>query len=487
MKNFPLLLMAFLIVYAFSSCKKENDFNTDSSIKLSFSDDTIMFDTVFTTIGSTTQYLLVYNKESSPVKISSIRLAKGASSYYRMNVDGLPGRSFTNVEIGPKDSLWIFIEITIDPTNQSTPFLVTDSILFETNGNLQNIDLVAFGQNAHFITPTTNLGSIQYSIIPCAGNSAVWDSLLPYVIYGYAVVDSGCKLIINEGTKIYFYNNSGLWVFKDGTLKVNGIFEHPVTFQGTRLEQSYRDIPGQWDRIWINEGNNLDSNVINYAIIKNGFIGLQPENLLTAYGGNPRTLSVTNTIIKNMSGFGLLARDYTVHGFNNVIANCGQYNVALTIGGNYDFVHCTFANYWSQGQRSTPAVYLNNYYSTQTADVPVDLSSANFTNCIIYGNIDNELELDFKSGGSSAHFFGNCLLKVDNSVTPTSDPAHFASVFLNESPGFTDYNENDYTIDDGSYVIDKGNASYTGNILLDLNNKLRIAGAAPDLGAYEKQ
>ena len=171
-----------------------------------------------------------------------------------MNVDGVATRSTSDVQIGPKDSLFIFIEVTIDPNNTTTPFLVTDSILFETNGNLQDIDLVAFGQNAHFITPTTNLGTIQYSVIPCTGNTAVWDSTLPYVIYGYAVVDSACKLTINEGTKIYFYNNSGLWVFKDGTLKVNGTFEHPVTFQGTRLEQSYSDVPGQWDRIWIDDG-----------------------------------------------------------------------------------------------------------------------------------------------------------------------------------------------------------------------------------------
>ncbi|MEO5571282.1 MAG: choice-of-anchor Q domain-containing protein [Bacteroidia bacterium] len=485
MKNLLKILVAFVVIYYFSSCRKENDFNTDASVKLSFSEDTLLFDTIFTTIGSTTQYLVVYNKESQPLKISSIRLAKGSSSSYRMNVDGVATKSTADVEIGPKDSLIIFVEITIDPNNSTTPFLVTDSILFETNGNLQDVDLVAFGQNAHFFTPTGNFSGIQYSIIPC---NAIWDSILPYVIYGYAVVDSGCKLTITEGTKIYFYANSGLWVFQGGILKATGSYQHPVTFQGTRLEDSYQDLPGQWDRIWINEGFGPDSNEIDYAIIKNGFIGLQPENLFTAYGQNPRKLRVTNTIIKNMSGFGMLARDYTVHGVNNVFANCGQYIAALTIGGSYDFLHCTFSNNClNGGQRTTPSVYLNNYYSDITGDHAVNLNVANFRNCIIYGNIDNELQLDFISGANSEYSFGNCLMKNDTSIH-ISDAAHFENIISNQDPQFINCSDNDYMLDGSSPAIDAGNGSYLPfNLQLDLDSKLRIAGSAPDLGAYEKQ
>jgi hypothetical protein len=487
MKTLLKIVFAFVLIYNFSSCRKENDFNTDSSVKLAFSEDTLLFDTIFTTIGSTTQFLTVYNHDSKAIKISSIHLGKGSESSYRLNVDGVATKNATNVEIGPKDSLFIFIEVTIDPNNINTPFLVTDSILFETNGNIQDVDLVAFGQNAHFITPDHNLGNIQYSIIPCSGNSVIWDSLLPYVIYGYAVVDSGCRLTITEGAKIYFYKSSGLWVYQGGNLKVKGSYEHPVTFQGTRLELSYEEIPGQWDRIWINEGFDPDSNEIDWAIIKNGFIGLQPENLLTVYGQNPKKLRVTNTIIKNMSGFGILARDYTIHGVNNLIENCGQYLAALTIGGQYDFLHCTFANYWNDNQRTTPSIYINNYYSDLTGDVAVDLDSANFRNCIIYGSIDNELQLDFKTGKNSNHFFGNCLLKNDTSVH-INDQTFFQNIISNQDPLFTSVSDDDYSLRDGSPAIDAGNAAYNpASTFFDLNKKPRPVGAAPDLGAYEKQ
>ena len=96
----------------------------------------------------------------------------------------MPGKSFTDVEIGAEDSLFIFVEVTIDPNNQNTPLIVTDSILFETNGNLQDIDLVAWGQDAHYYR---NLPEVHSVFLNC---NDVWNNDKPYVIYGYALVDS---------------------------------------------------------------------------------------------------------------------------------------------------------------------------------------------------------------------------------------------------------------------------------------------------------
>ncbi|HRB41141.1 MAG TPA: hypothetical protein PKX86_10610, partial [Bacteroidia bacterium] len=115
------LLLLFVVLIA---CRKDQ-LLTDSSAKLNFSEDTVLFDTVFASIGSTTQYLLVYNDHNRPIKISSIKLAGGSSSPFRMNVDGVAANSLNDVEIRAKDSLWIFIEVTIDPTSDQTPFIVT--------------------------------------------------------------------------------------------------------------------------------------------------------------------------------------------------------------------------------------------------------------------------------------------------------------------------------------------------------------------------
>lgn len=476
------LFAIFFLFLCTWSCKKEDQL-TESGARVEFSTDTILFDTVFVSVGSTTKQLLVYNRNDQKVNLSSIRLAGGSGSKYRINVNGKAGISFTNIEIRAKDSLFIFIEVTVDPNSAATPYVVTDSILFELNGQQQDVDLVAWGQNARFIYPKFfSQGLPPYDTLPC---NSVWDSLLPYVVYGYAVVDSLCSLTILPGTKVYFYNSSGLWIYSGGNLKVQGTKDHPVTFQGTRLESYYQDVPGQWDRIWINEKANSD-NEINYAIIRNGFIGIQAEPL---FGGNSKKLLLSNTRIENMSGFGILARNYDIEAWNCVVSNCGQYVTALSQGGSYDFKHCTFANYWQNGQRNTPALYLNNYAVDENSAIqPFPLTKANFGNCIIYGNNKNEIEFDFKPGADSIYYFKKCLLKTDPDETSVTG-ASFDSIFSNNDPGFNDTFESDFTLDTLSFAKDKGSQQFIiiGKTDFDIVNKNRLLLLPPDLGAYERE
>jgi len=478
-----------LAITSFSSCKKD-ELLTDTSASLKFSEDTILFDTVFVSIGSVTKNFRIYNTYDQPLKISSIRLAGGNSSLFRLNVNGLPGKSFSNIEIRGGDSIWVFVEVTIDPNSSILPYIVQDSIVFETNGNMQDIDLVAWGQNARFfVAKRQNINLPPYVLIDTNLNASLtWDNTLPYVVYGgYAVVDSTQTLTIQPGTQIHFSNSGGLWVYKGGTLKVQGTKENPVVFQGLRREQSLQEEPGQWDRIWINDGGN---NEINYAIIKNGFIGLQCETLFEPQMSE--SLKLTNTDIRNMSGFGIFARNFVIEGWNNVVKNCGLYCAAFTIGGDYRFTHCTFGNFWRFGQRSTPSVYLNNYaVNSSNAAVPVDLVRADFKNTIIYGNNDNELELDFKSGAISSFNFSYCILKADQN-TPTN-VAGFDNIFRNNNPNFKDTYDHDLRLDTLAFAREKGNPAYvvTGanppmDIDLSGNPRPSPGSTNPDLGAYDR-
>ena len=115
------------------------------------------------------------------------------------------------------------------------------------------------------------------------------------MVYGFIAIDTLDKLTIEAGTKVHFDNSGGMWVYRGGTLKVEGTKEKPVIFRGDRLEPGLEDLPGQWDRIWINEGA---INEINYAIIQNAFVGIQAEALFL--NGNPTqlgNLSLKNTIM----------------------------------------------------------------------------------------------------------------------------------------------------------------------------------------------
>lgn len=481
--SFILLIISTLLLANLSSCKKD-ELLEDSSVKLRFSTDTLLYDTVFATIGSVTMNLRVYNDNDRPIKISTIKLASGTN--FRINVNGSPGKEFHNLELRGNDSLWIFAEVTVDPNNLLTPYVISDSIVFETNGNIQDVDLVAWGQNARFFVAKKISPNLPpYVIIDTALNSTTtWDNALPYVIYGgYAVVDESTTLNITEGTQIHFSNGAGLWVFQGGTLNVTGTKDNPVVFQGLRREDAYKEEPGQWDRIWINDGG---VNRINYAIIKNGFIGLQTETIITP--GLQTDLQVTNTIIRNMSGFGIFSRNFKIHSWNTVVANCGLYAAALTMGGDYEFLHCTFANYWNFNQRSTPSVYIDNFNEDQNGVITINSFTGYFRNSIIQGDIDNELVINMKSGGPVPDYkFENCFLKHDNN-TPTTDPAHFSAISISPPLEFMNVTDHDYSL---KFEYGQGNPSFistrTPPVDIDITGLTRPSGTLFDIGAYEKQ
>ena len=123
MNNLKWIFLPLILLIAFISGCKKDEITTDPSSTVSFSADTILFDTVFTTIGSTTSILKVYNNNDQAISISSIQLEGASGSMYRMNVDGLPGTSFSDIEIEANDSLFIFVEVTVDPGNVNLPFV----------------------------------------------------------------------------------------------------------------------------------------------------------------------------------------------------------------------------------------------------------------------------------------------------------------------------------------------------------------------------
>jgi hypothetical protein len=488
MKQFKLLLFFFVAsALLFSGCRKDEILD-DPSAKLEFSTDSVTFDTVFTTVGSTTKLFKIYNVHSQPLNISRIALATGSSSQFRINVDGVSAVSHTDVELLANDSLFIFVQVTVNPLNSNSPLLIRDSIIFETNGNIQDVNLIAIGQDVYLHRPDhfpTN-GFPDYSIIGC---NEVWTNDKPHLIFGYAVVDSGCKLTMNPGTRVHLHNGAVLWVYQDGSLEINGMKGSEVVIQGDRLEQAYKDVPGQWGKIWMMKGSK--DNSINYAIIKNGSIGIQVDS---GFASPNYTLKLSNTIVKNMLAAGIYGQGAHMWSSNCVFANCGQYVAALTLGGSYKFEHCTFANYYnfntggstSSGSRSTPLLIMNNYYIDVANTLQIrDMDSCYFGNCILYGDLDEEIGMDTSTlaPGGFSYEFDHSLIKTTRS-TPSG--SHYNVAYKNVDPGFKDISANDYQLKvTSSNSIDKGETSiFVG---FDLNNQPRPnpTTSIPDLGAYE--
>ena len=477
-----------------------------------------MFDTVFTSIGSTTQIFRVHNPNNGEVNISSIRLARGSSSFYRLNVDGATGTAgkiYTNVQIAAKDSMYIFVQVTINPNYDpvKSPFIYRDSIIFELNGNTQYFNLTAFGQNAYYHFPTqiitnfnNNTQAIYYSLDTNVNGavSITWKNDKPHLIYGFVVVDSLHHLTISANTHIYVHNTnggSGIWVYRHGTIQINPTGTSTttaVTFQGDRLEQEYKDVPGQWGRIWINEGS--ANNIINYAIIKNAFIGVQAS--YSTFDGSSnnvvnfsmaRHLTISNTIIQNCSRTGVFGYFYTITGDNNVVVNCGQNILEFDDGGSYSFHQCTFANYWNQtnnstssSARTTPSFNFNNYNGSQI----LLFDTLHFGNCIFDGTLAEEFNFDTlaQSGGfTTPYSFDHCTLKTGllsaNSLhTYTCQVGQPSLSFDNPSAYNFDISQNN-----SSAAYQKGgtNISAKGGYTVDINGHTPT-GTFPNIGAYQQ-
>ena len=459
--RFSLIPLVIFTLISVSSCKKKDKIDSNPALKLTFSTDTVFFDTVFTTVGSVTQRLMVHNNNAGKLLVSSIRLGGGSNSVFSLNIDGTPATAVSDVEIAAHDSIFIFVKVTLNPNNQNNPLVITDSILFNTNGNLQKVALVAWGQDAYFYRNKRLSGNIT------------WDSIKPHVIFGYLRVDTGASLTIMAGTKLYFHKSAYLAVSHLSTLQINGILSHPVRFLGDRLDPFYRDLPGQWDGIYLEKGSH--DNKIIYAVIKNGNFGVSVDSAVNI---NQPMLEIDNTIIQNMINDDIYAYATNIYSFNCVLGDCGGASLALDYGGSYVFNYLTIGNFWSSSVRLDSALYLSNYtYDSTGTKHSNPLTKADFVNIIVYGAQDDELSLDGDASVAFNFMFDHCLIKTHKNI---SDVVHYNSCIVNEDPGFVDVLNYNYKIDSISPAIGKGKDL---GILFDINGKTR--GQNPDLGAYQ--
>lgn len=476
MKRYLLqILLVAIVVFSLFSCEDEGYLSSPDA-QLHFSTDTVMFDTIFTTIGSTTQHLKIYNPYAENILIGRIRVAGGEFSNFRLNVNGVSSNEVYEVEVPARDSIFIFVEVTIDPNGQNLPMVVQDSIEFTTNTNRQNVKLVAYGQDFKLIK-SESIGT------------TTWTAEKPYLVYDYAYVDSTSTLTIEPGTKIHFHKDAGLYV--RGTVIADGNFQNQILFTADRLEDTYKNIPDQWNGIILFSGSH--DNVFNFTNIKNANIGLQVG---TIEDEGYATLELSNSKIENMAYAGLFAMKSKISGYNNVIANCGFYAAALLVGGEYEFYHTTIANYWggyTSRVRKTASLVLSNALVIESADGSKvthtgDLEKAFFGNSIIYGNSQMEIELGKNEEKAFNYYFDHCIIQVPDTFN-TSNKDHYKNIWKGEeyNPLFVDpYDDYNYELDTLSAAKDIGNPDYAKLFPTDILNKDRFSDDGPDLGAYER-
>ncbi|MFT4758875.1 MAG: hypothetical protein ACI9XO_000232 [Paraglaciecola sp.] len=491
---FPILILVVLIVT--TACDPEENFTTSSNDKLEFSLDTLRFDTVFTELGSTTRFFKVYNRSSKSIKINRMYIPDGADSKFRLNVDGTPGNEAMEVTIFPKDSIYVFGEVTVDPDDplSASPFVINDKIIFETNGNTQEVILEAWGQNANYIPSRFSKDDVV--TLSCDGGTTTWDDPKPYVIYGIVVIDN-CNLVISAGAHIYvhgglskvedmnetiIYNSGRLQISPTGSINVEGTLEDPVIFEGDRLEEGFADVSGQWTGIVFSPTSK--NNSFEHAVIKNSLLGIWVDSAAE--------LSLKSTQIYNTSGIGLVGIHAEITAENSLFYNNGSNSVLLTYGGDYDFKYCTMASYGVDAAALSIANGIRRNEFSLCAEYVANDLHANFENCIIHGSRRDEISLlDFSVCGPAFDFdyqFDNCIVKYDELTDPEFGFPNFPDNCINclnassSDTLFVSVSDDDYHLDTLS-IAEEFAMPITG-LMLDLEGKDRDL-QMPDAGCYE--
>ena len=467
MKHWKYFLFAVFAV-TFFSCSKNGFITSPNAVVYvgsdyaNYNNDTLHFDTLFTSVVSPTLSFKIFNGNGQKLRIDSLQLAGGSNSPFKINVNGTPGTQFSNMDIAANDSIYIFVSANIPPTKSKNAFQVLDSIGVRYNGKTMYVKLQAYGQNAYILSNKT------------ITSDTVFTNDLPVLVYGNLTVANNATLTINSGARLYFHGGSGLQV--NGSLVANGNYasDERITMQSDRLDYPYSYLPGMWQGI--NFGANSSNNVLNYVTINSAINGI--ADTLSSTAPNAAKIKLNGCTISNMSQNGVLLQSSFLNAVNCLITNSVN-NVAINGGGSYNFEYCTIAGYSNNYVQHSPSIQINNTNSNGQAGA----LNAVFTNSIIYGNggLSND-EITVTQTGSTpfAIQMNHVLYKLSSGISSIS----FTSSIQNQDPQFvtinTFQNIYDFHLQSSSPAI--GNAIPTGT-LIDIEGNARSA--SPSIGCYE--
>lgn len=482
-------LLTFLLVFLLfgvAGCMKDDDYTTSVTDTLSFSKDTVRFDTIISGEPTRTYNFTVYNKANKAIRISQVALAKGVNSPFKVNVDGvsLDGGSASDFEIAKKDSMIVYLMANVPTVDSDQPTYYEDDLYFTTEAGVQQkVVLNASGQDVVTLTAKR------------IKTDATLSANRPYRIMDSLVVEPGVTLTLEAGTTLLFHQNASLIVY--GRLKIVGTVNRPVTLRGDRMDymfehQPYNRTPGLWGGVVI-KSDSYD-NYIDNADIHSGKFGVRVDSSDVS----KLKLTIENSAIHTVTGHALDIRMSQVKIGNSQLTNAGGDCVHLR-GGDASFIHCTIGRFYVFSGGSGHALNFANV----DGNVRLPISRLYFANSIITGYQDDEIMgSEGENDDEFNYLFTHCLL---NTPTPNSDDvdAHFISCLWDQKPTTTSVNPEiklrdknftpafnlDYLLfafelDKQSQAIGTADAVITqANYPKDKLGNLR--GAQPDMGCFQ--
>lgn len=480
MRRYLFYIISLLFSSAYLvSCNDSDDFTTSRSALLTFSTDTIKFDTVISTIGSSTRQMMVYNRNADGVRVMTARMKKGSDTPFRVNVHGSylereSGAKAYDFEVRSGDSLRVFAEVTVPEHGQDTPQEMIDTLIFTLESGVeQGVILSAVGQDAYIwkgmvIDKDTALTSGR-----------------PYIIYDSLSVRKDVTLHLESGVQLYFHDGANLWVH--GRLIAKGTKEKPVVFRGDRTDRMfdylpYDNTPSRWGGIRLKSTST--ENELDYVDIHSASYGIACDSADV----DVMKLTIKNSILHNIGGEGLGLYHCRSVVENTQISNTLGHCVSV-VGGWTEFVHCTLAQFYPWDAARGDALYLANQWLA--LDYP--LQHAHFKNCLMTGYAEDVVMGNLKDeDGSLDYYFGNCLMRT----VPSDDVRRFENVVYEPTEGEnvsdkqfklfdTDNFIYDFRLNEKSMAINIGSLNWALDNPIDRYGVSRTEDTAPDAGCYE--
>ncbi len=455
---FALIATASLLITA---CI-EDSFSTSPSDQPTFSTDTLHMGENFTLEGTPTHRFTVYNRHDKMISISSISLRDDADSHFRLNVDGISGRSFSNVEIRAKDSIFVFVEATLPENGAAELTDIRRHLDFVTNGVTNTVVIDVQAQDA-----------VRQREVTLTENTT-FTADRPYIIYDYLKVAPGVTLTLEPGTRLRFHDSAELIV--EGSLKAVGTPDEPIQMYGDRngfvaAQLPYELMSGQWGGVYF--ANTSRDNEISFASVRNSSYGIVVDSIQS---GRQPALIMRNTQVRNTTD-----RVVTAYHSNLQLIGCelteASNGILLLIGGDHVINHCTIANYYLFTALGAPSIEFAHIDNDSDDGSGLPYGSADFTNSIIYGNGTLLSHPDLT--GTSV-YFRRCLLGVKG-----SDDDNFINIVWDEDPLFYTVRIEylfDYHLKPESPAIGAADPAY--NIYGFTADRFGVAANSPiDLGA----
>ena len=370
-----------MIAVLMTACTDNDSFSSSTGNRLSFSEDTIRFDTLFSTIPSATQTFWVRNQSDDGIRIRTARLERSNQSGYRVNVDGTyldpVGSDF---EVRKGDSILVFVEITTHETHSMEPQLVEDNLIFTLeSGAEQRVNLQTYSWDAQKIA---DLIVKQDTVI---------ESSAPILVFGQGIrVEEGATLTLRN-TEFYFHDGAGIEAH-------GNVIAENCLFRGDRLDRMFSYLPydrvsGQWRGISL-----LSVNAGNV------FVDCEIRNAVDAIICDSTSLYLYNSVIHNSSGEGLSARHSTLFvdycQFTNTFGDClGLYGCEATIQ------HSTLAQFYPFSANRGYALHFMNTELMPMTLVCTNTLVTGYADDVVQGEVaDTTVVFDYR--------FADCLLRT---------------------------------------------------------------------------